>query len=194
MELNGKSMWHHTINQLPNENDWLGVSLGLHPHPIPKQGRHSMAKKVSKKKLLVVCDNPEIAKAITAILGEQLEISALVLQPEAPIINLDTAFEFNLIVIALSEYASEPVVALARASLGYALCQIPLLIISDKFFESHVGTKIIHLDFPFTASQLEIRVDEILNGKLLNPPPLRRVEASRAPDAKTNVTPIQNNP
>jgi len=73
--------------------------------------------------------------------------------------------DFDLIVVAMSSPTSEPVVALARASLAGQIGQVPLLIISDRPFHSDPNDRIIHLDFPFDIDGLCDKVKEVLQVK-----------------------------
>jgi len=73
--------------------------------------------------------------------------------------------DFDLIVVAMSSPTSEPVVALSRASLTGQIGQVPLLIISDRPFQSDLDDQIIHLDFPFDIDRLHDKVEEILQGR-----------------------------
>ncbi len=139
-----------------------------------------MAKRLSLKKLLLLSDNSELAKAIEIILGEQADILSFVVEPRGPSNKFVAPHHFDLILLAMSEYASEPVVALARASLGHLLNQVPILIVSYKYFQPHIDAKIAFLDFPFTAEQLETRVDEMLHGNISNAAIVRRSQAKRA--------------
>jgi hypothetical protein len=70
--------------------------------------------------------------------------------------------DFDLIVVAMSSPTSEPVVALARASLAGRIGRVPLLIISDRPFQSEPDDQITHLDFPFDIDRLHDKVKEIL--------------------------------
>jgi hypothetical protein len=70
--------------------------------------------------------------------------------------------DFDLIVVAMSSSTSEPIVALARASLAGRIGQVPLLIISDRPFHSEPDDQIAHLDFPFDIDGLYDKVKDIL--------------------------------
>jgi hypothetical protein len=65
-------------------------------------------------------------------------------------------------IVAMSSHTSEPVVTLARASLAGSIGQIPLLIISDRPFDSAPDDRITHLDFPFDIERLCLTVREML--------------------------------
>jgi hypothetical protein len=66
----------------------------------------------------------------------------------------------------MSSPTSEPVVALSRASLAGQIGQVPLLIISDRPFQSDPDDRIIHLDFPFDIDGLHDKVEKILQDRL----------------------------
>lgn len=118
-----------------------------------------------KKKLLVLSDNDSVAHMINLALRRELDVTQLIVNPlTMPDLPM-RADGFDLIVVALSSYASEPIVALARASLVKLVGQVPLLIISDKPFEADPYTRIAHLDFPFALDQLNEQIDWILRGE-----------------------------
>ena len=113
------------------------------------------------KKILILSDNQKLARALElnlkgrwCVVKTHL-ISTLEQSPAK-------AADYHLIVIALSLPSSEPVVALARASLGKHLGQIPFLIISDRPFRSAPGENIRHLNFPFSLEALHTKIQEIL--------------------------------
>ena len=74
--------------------------------------------------------------------------------------NID---QFNLIVVASGSSTSEPLVTLFKASLTKQIGQIPLLIISDRQFDAHNPGQIFHLDFPFNAGDLRLKVKQLLS-------------------------------
>ena len=74
--------------------------------------------------------------------------------------NID---QFDLIVVASGSSTSEPVVTLFNASLTKQIGQIPMLIISDRQFNPNTAGRIFHLDFPFNAGDLRVRVKQLLN-------------------------------
>ena len=64
--------------------------------------------------------------------------------------------------VAMISPASEPVVALARASLADRIGRVPLQIVSDRPFDSEPDEQIIHLDFPFDIDRLHDKVKKVL--------------------------------
>ena len=121
-----------------------------------------------RKKLLVLSDNANVARTVELAIRHEVEVTQWSLdwpsQPPAPI----AARCFDLIVVALSAYTSEPVVVLARASLAELIGHVPLLIISDKPFAADRAMRISHLDFPFALDQLYAQVQQILQGEPAN--------------------------
>ena len=117
------------------------------------------------KKILVLSDNYRVAKTIQLALQGEVEVVQIILAFQLQPQTMLQALDFDLIVVALSSYANEPVVALARTSLASFIGQIPLLIISDKPFETDLDMRIIHMDFPFALNALHERVKQILRGE-----------------------------
>lgn len=114
----------------------------------------------SEKKILVLCDSPMLAKALRLNLQAHWPVGQTVLHSSLqPQCQVD---DCGLIILALSSPASEPVVALTRAALAQYLGRIPLLIISDRPFPPSPHERIAHLDFPFTPTTLNSKVEEIL--------------------------------
>jgi hypothetical protein len=119
---------------------------------------HTLAKRV-----LVISDHASVAKAIELSSAPNLEITKILLDAPNHSDHQLANNHFDLMILALSSYESEPIVALARTSLSRFIGQIPILVISDKFFQSDSVNRIIHMDFPFTMEQLNIQVDNILH-------------------------------
>jgi hypothetical protein len=130
-----------------------------------------MGARSARKRVLVLSDNDGLSRAIELNLKHNhLEVIRLALSspgqrcPE-PVEGRGSQAEvgdFDLIVVAMSSPTSEPVVALARASLAGRIGQVPLLIISDRPFHSDLDDQIIHLDFPFDIDGLHDKVKKIL--------------------------------
>lgn len=112
------------------------------------------------KKILVVTDSEKLQKAVEINLQGIWETAGWFMQTLSP---LPLALsDIRLIIVALSSSQSEPVVALARASLNASVGQIPLLIISDRRFSDDPQQNIHHLDFPFTPEMLCQKVRQML--------------------------------
>ncbi|MCP4537013.1 MAG: hypothetical protein GY832_07685 [Chloroflexi bacterium] len=119
---------------------------------------------LTRKKVLVLSDNEGLSRAIELNLNSRLEVKIIKFAPRSPE-KWKTQTEvddFDLIVLAMSSPSSEPVVALARASLTRQIGRTPLLIISDRPFNSEPEHQITHLNFPFDIDKLCNQVDEIL--------------------------------
>ncbi len=122
-----------------------------------------MSAALSAKRILVLCDNQKLSKALQLNLQAHWQVSQTTLPASRqPSRRID---EFSLIILALSSPASEPVVALTRAALIKYIGRIPLLIISDRPFPSSPQERITHLDFPFNPQSLYTRVQEILRAQ-----------------------------
>jgi hypothetical protein len=118
-----------------------------------------MPKNLAGKKTVVVSDSDLLFQAIELNLRSGLGVKIV---DQAARETETRAGQVDLIVVALSSPASEPVVALAEASLVEWIGQVPLLIISDRPFSVQAGAKILHLEFPFTPDELQDKVREIL--------------------------------
>jgi DNA-binding response OmpR family regulator len=70
--------------------------------------------------------------------------------------------DFDLIIVATSSPASEPLVTLFDASMISQVGQTPILIVSDRSFEANLEGLVFHLDFPFTPAELRHRVQALL--------------------------------
>ncbi len=124
-----------------------------------------MVSDLAGKRVLVLSDNEGLSRAIELNLERSdLEIVKVALNAQGQWRNQAEVGDLDLIVLAMSSPASEPVVALARASLAERIGQVPLLIISDRPFRSEPDAQITHLDFPFDFDRLHEKVKEILQG------------------------------
>jgi DNA-binding response OmpR family regulator len=117
---------------------------------------------LARKRVLVLSDNDGLSRAIESNLNSHLEVVRLTLSSPGQRESQTELGDFDMIVVAMSLPTSEPVVALARASLAGRIGQVPLLIISDRPFYSDLDDQIIHLDFPFDIDGLHDKVKEIL--------------------------------
>jgi hypothetical protein len=118
------------------------------------------------KRVLVLSDNDRLSRAIELNLNHRMEVKVLRSVASPPVQDRSQAevADFDLIVVAMISPTSEPVVALARASLAGRIGQVPLLIISERPFDLDPYVPIVHLDFPFNAHALHDRVQELLQG------------------------------
>jgi len=121
-----------------------------------------MVADLARKRVLVLSDNDGLSRAIESNLNSHLEVVRLTLSSPGQRESQAELGDFDMIVVAMSLPTSEPVVALARASLAGRIGQVPLLIISDRPFHSDLDDQIIHLDFPFDIDGLHDKVKEIL--------------------------------
>ena len=130
-----------------------------------------MGADLAGKRVLVLSDHDGLSRALELSLRRNhLEVVRLALSSPgqrcpAPVEGRGSQAEvgeFDLIVVAMSSPTSEPVVALARASLAGQIGQVPLLIISDRPFHCDPDDQIIHLNFPFDIDGLHNKVKEVL--------------------------------
>ena len=121
-----------------------------------------MGTAIGEKRILILCDNHKLAKALELNLQDHWPVSQWALQASPQ--STYPADSFSLIILALSSPASEPVVALTRAALVQLVGLIPLLVISDRPFRASPEARITHLDFPFGSEALYNKVQEILRG------------------------------
>jgi len=118
----------------------------------------------SQMRVIVVSDNDGLARAIHLNLKAYFEADVVLITPDLSDAkeNLTSVGDCDLIIVATSSPTSEPVVALAKASLTDRVGQVPLLIISDRPFDPDLDARIVHLGFPFTLGELHSAVQELL--------------------------------
>ncbi|HNT73638.1 MAG TPA: hypothetical protein PKH77_01325 [Anaerolineae bacterium] len=124
----------------------------------------------TEKKVLVLSDNETLAQVIEFSLRNGLktiQVRSLVMSVPQERQDHDADNAPDLIVVAMSSPSNEPVVALARASLGSYIGRVPILIISDKCFQADLAVQIAHLDFPFVIGMLNDKVNDILYHDIL---------------------------
>jgi hypothetical protein len=115
-------------------------------------------------RLLVLSDHPTLARVIEVNLRDRWGVISLVLLDEdGPLEIPPIPTEFSLIIIGLSAASGEPLVILSRASLTPYIRQIPILIVSDRSFQSQIDDLIWHLDYPFNSDELRQKVQSILS-------------------------------
>lgn len=126
-----------------------------------------MVADLANKTILVLSDNDGLSRAIELNLSKRLGVEIARLTPGSlkQRRRQTENGDFDLIVLAVSLPASEPVVALARASLADRIGRVPLLIISDRPFDSDPDDRITHLYFPFDIDRLHNKVRELLHGE-----------------------------
>jgi hypothetical protein len=119
------------------------------------------------KRVLLLSDHEGLASAIEWNLNGHggLEVTSMAPGSSMPPGARPASGACDLIIVAMSSPASEPLVALFRASLLRRIGQVPLLIISDRPFHSEPDDKITHMDFPFDIDQLLCRIRQILAGQ-----------------------------
>lgn len=111
-----------------------------------------------KKEILIICDSLSLARLLQWSLQSYGHITQRLLNTVTPLRKRS----LDLIVLALSSSANEPVVALTRLAAGRWLGRVPLIIISDRPFESAPQENILHMNFPFDTERLGQTVESIL--------------------------------
>jgi hypothetical protein len=113
------------------------------------------------KRIVVLSDNEGLSRAIEFNLNSNLNAEVVLMATNASLRY--KAEQPDMMVVAVSSPTSEPVVELSRACLAGYIGRVPLLIISDRPFESKPRERITHLDFPFDVDGLHNRVEQILH-------------------------------
>ncbi|MCP4538145.1 MAG: hypothetical protein GY832_13470 [Chloroflexi bacterium] len=128
------------------------------------------------KRVLVLGDNAKLSRAIELNLELCLRMQIMIRMTSSPSQRKDRtennpqhndasdngARNVDLIVVAASSPTSEPIIALARASLTGCIGQVPILIISHRPIDPAPDAHIDHLNFPFDANGLYKKVRDIL--------------------------------
>ena len=116
------------------------------------------------RRAVVVSDSELLARAIEHSLEDRWHMD--VVQPPAEASGwpgMEWGFNhLDLIVVAVSAWAGEPLLALVRASLAPQIGRVPILVVSERRFESHPNEKILHLGFPFKPEELHEKVEGLL--------------------------------
>lgn len=112
------------------------------------------------KKVLIISDNGGLARVVE--LNLSIRLGMHVSKYETGTVDKDLTSDLDLLVLAISSPSKEPIVELARASLVERIGRVPLLIISDRPFQSEPGEPIVHLDFPFSIDALESKAREVM--------------------------------
>jgi DNA-binding response OmpR family regulator len=111
-------------------------------------------------RVLIVSDDERVAALVEMAVRPALKPEIVVADGKRKV--QPAAGNYGLIILALSAFDSEPIVALARASLTLEIGHVPLLIISDRSFRSDPSTHIRHMGFPFTVGELFSEIQTIM--------------------------------
>jgi DNA-binding NarL/FixJ family response regulator len=137
----------------------------------------------TRKHIIVVSDSDRLSRAIRVNLERRLGAQIVSINSYAARLRDSRDPDgCDLVIVALSSPASEPIVVLSRASLASRVGQVPLLIISDHPFDPDPECQIQHLDFPFSVDQLCYAVSATLS---LECAPLERPLCSVVEEAST---------
>lgn len=113
----------------------------------------------SQETTLVLSDSELLVQVIAANLDRPVQGVCLAEGSSIP-----PASNYDLIVVALSASSGEPVAALAQAEVIEHVGKVPVLIISNRRFDSLPTERIYYLPFPFDAAALRRQVQAILGG------------------------------
>jgi hypothetical protein len=120
------------------------------------------------RNILILGDDARVLKVVQAALPPEYRAT----HAQADCIGRRTSLfrmgDFDLIVLALSSYASEPIVALGHALVSIEFGRVPILIASDRPFLSDETNCVFYTGFPFTAEQLCACVRRIMMGQEQN--------------------------
>ena len=122
-------------------------------------------------RILLIGDNRFLLELVMANLAAPPTHSVLLSRPSdgsrqtcaVTLPNHDESLTLRLVVLALSHTDHEPVIVLAQAGLTHLIGAIPLIIISDRPFQTNPEQAIYHLPFPFRAYTLQQTVNDLLN-------------------------------
>ena len=121
-----------------------------------------------KKRVLILSDSRLLSNVIEVNLKQMhLEVDHFELSSGNPAGPRDQVSKKkdhpDLILVASSLAASEPIVYLFKAALTEKIGQTPILIISDRQFPADPDGQIYHLDFPFDPDALRDMVLALLD-------------------------------
>jgi hypothetical protein len=123
-----------------------------------------MEESLEGRRAVIVSDNELLTKAIEVCLADRWQMD--VIEPPADLVGWPSMGlglqRLDLIVVAVSAWAGEPLLALVRASLARQIGRVPILVVSERRFESHPNEKILHLGFPFDSEELHEKVGGLL--------------------------------
>ena len=121
-----------------------------------------------KADILIVGDSKFLLELIRANLAPRTAVTilfdrSLATGGQHTRVGWDTSTaRFRLVVLALSQSCSEPVVILDYTGLTGIVGVVPLLIISDRPFIAGHERLIFHMPFPFQAHHFQFAVDRAL--------------------------------
>lgn len=116
----------------------------------------------NQKHALVFSDSAGIAECVQLAIEHRVQSTFVLLNPAEPILIPSQIDDCALIILVLSSLASQPAITLARAALECYVGQVPFLIISAQPSIFEVAPKVYHMNFPFSTSELESQVRQIV--------------------------------
>ena len=120
-----------------------------------------------KRLVILVSDNPKLARSLALNLERQWEVCWAGSQAEGQPQLAPAGQTPHLIIVALSLDESEALVVLAQAALSQYIGQIPLLIISDRPFAADHARRMAHLSFPFSPRALEASIRRLEDASIM---------------------------
>ena len=109
---------------------------------------------------LLLCDSDKLARLVELILDADGHCQTILL--DEPLPWSVPATPWDLLLIAFSRPAAEPLSVLSRASLTQWVGRRPILIIMPTLFASRPDELIWYLEFPWAGQTLSHSVTEIL--------------------------------
>ncbi len=116
------------------------------------------------RKALVLSDHDGLYRSLALHLNKGLGINVIRHEPDSPTSEPRRADDVDLVVLAQSVPAGEPIMVAAKTLLGGRIGRVPTLIISSEPFPSIPQARVFYLSFPFSIDGLYARVTEILQG------------------------------
>lgn len=114
----------------------------------------------NSKHILIVSDNASLSKAIEMGLNGNMGITIHKWHESGDHDNASSGLD--LIIIAVSSSEMEPITLIAKASLKSHMGEIPILVVSNRPFNSDLDNLIYHHDFPFNSALFRDRVLDLL--------------------------------
>ncbi len=119
---------------------------------------------LTRKKAFVLSDHDGLYRSLALHLNKGLGIDVIRHEPDSPTSEPRRSDHVDLVVLAQSVPAGEPIMVAAKTLLGGRIGRVPTLIISSEPFPSIPQARVFYLNFPFDIDELYAKVTEILQG------------------------------
>ena len=118
----------------------------------------------ANKKIQILSDNDRLSEVIELNLNGDFDVEILRATEKLSAIRSSQleSDSFDLIVAAMASYTSEPIVALARASLAAQIGKVSVSIVSERPYEFHPDDLISHLESSSDIDGIRDKAKEIL--------------------------------